>query len=43
MSEKEEQLIDPPETHGGGKAEMDSPADEEAAAAIDPPSTDGGN
>lgn len=40
--ENEEQMIDPPENQGGGgKAEMDSPAEE--SAAIDPPSNDGGH
>ena len=44
MSEREnEQLIDPPENQGGGKAELDGAEESAAAAAIDPPSNDGGN
>jgi len=43
-TERDESAIDPPDNSGGGgKAEMDSPADEAAAAPIDPPSNDGGH
>lgn len=41
-TEKDEQMVDPPENQGGGgKAEMDST--EAEAAAVDPPSNDGGH
>jgi hypothetical protein len=37
----DENMVDPPDTQGGGKTEMDSPSDE-ASRTADPPSTDGG-
>jgi len=42
-TERDELAIDPPDNSGGGggKAELDSPADE--AASVDPPSNDGGH
>lgn len=41
-SPKDEGVVDPPENQGGGgKAEADSSADEEAAA-VDPPENQGG-